>query len=120
MWKDIARIVSIPVVVASLCCLSPVIIVLLGLGSVGLASSLADSLYGAYKWYFRIAGLLALTWALILYFRSRNICTFDEVRKKRNEVINIIIVCLATAVVGYIVFLYVVVHYVGVFLSLWS
>jgi len=119
--REIFKISAIPVVLASLCCLSPLVVVLLGLGTVGFASSLADTLYGDYKWYFRIAGLLALGIALVLYLRrTKGICTIDEAKKRRNEIINITVVILATGVLGYMFFLYVVVHYAGVFLDIWK
>ena len=119
--KDIFKITGIPVVVASLCCLSPVIIALFGIGTVGFASSLADTLYGDYKWIFRGAGLLALILSLILYInRTKGICTIDEVKKRRNEIINLVVLALSVAVAGYFVFLYIVVHYAGVFLNLWN
>ncbi len=118
--KEILKISSIPVVIASLCCLSPVILVIFGIGTVGVASSLADTLYGEYKWYFRIAGLIAMAIALVLYFRrTKNICTFDQVKKRRNEIINIVALTLIVGVFGYIIFLYGIVHYVGVWLNLW-
>ncbi len=118
--KEILKITGIPVVVASLCCLSPVIIVLLGVGTVGVASSLADTLYGDYKWIFRSVGLLALVISLVMYLRrAKGVCTFDQVKKRRNEIINLVVVSLTIAVAGYFFFLYVVVHYVGVFLQLW-
>ena len=119
--RDIFKISSVPVFFASLCCLSPVILVLLGLSTVSFASSLADTLYGDYKWYFRGAGLILLLIALVFYFRrTKGICTIDEAKKRRNEIINIVAVSLITAILGYIFFLYVVVHYVGVFLNLWA
>ena len=107
--------------VASLCCLSPIVILLTGLGSVAFASSLADTLYGDYKWLFRIAGLTLLAVAVVIYLRhTKGICTIDEAKRRRNEIINIIILSLAAGIVGYFFFLYVVVHYVGVFLRIWS
>lgn len=119
--RDILKISSLPVMFASLCCLSPVILVLLGLSTVSFASSLADTLYGDYKWYFRGAGLVLLAFALIYYFRrTKGICTIDEVKKRRNEIINIVAISLIVAILGYIFFLYVVVHYIGVFLNLWA
>jgi len=118
--KAIFKISSVPVLLASLCCLSPIILVLLGIGTVSFASSFADILYGEYKWYFRLAGLLALSLSLAFYFRRvKGICTIDEVKKRRNEIINTIALSVIAGVVGYIFFLYVVVHYVGVFLKLW-
>jgi hypothetical protein len=119
--KELLKISSIPVIVASLCCLSPVILVLLGISTVSFASSLADTLYGDYKWAFRAVGLLALLGSLVFYLRRKvGICTLDDVVRRRNEVINYIALSLIAGVAGYLFFLYVVVHYIGVWLSLWS
>lgn len=119
--KEILKISSIPVLVASLCCLSPVILVLLGISTVSFASSLADTLYGQYKWVFRVVGILALAGSLVFYVRRQiGICTIDEALKRRNEIINYVALSVVAGVLGYIFFLYVVVHYAGVWLSLWS
>jgi len=119
--KEALKISSIPVVIASLCCLSPIILVLLGVGTVGFASSLADSLYGEYKWYFRLAGLAVMAVALVMYFRrKKNICTLDAVKRRRNEIINTVALVLIAGVLGYLFFLYVVLHYIGVFLDIWE
>ncbi len=118
--KDVAKIVSLPVVFASLCCLSPALIVLFGLGSVSFAASLADTFYGEYKWAFRAVGLLLLVLSLVWYFRRKKICTLDDVAKHRRTVINTVIIALVAAVLGYIVFLYVIVHYLGVWLRIWE
>jgi len=118
--KDVFKISSIPVVIASLCCLSPVILILLGIGTVSFASSLADTLYGEYKWYFRLAGCIALVGAVVLYFRRKGVCTLDQARRRRNEIFNTILVAFIVGVLGYIFFLYIVVHYIGVFLNLWE
>ncbi|MCA9367492.1 hypothetical protein KC887_04505 [Candidatus Kaiserbacteria bacterium] len=120
-YKDILKLSSIPVLLASLCCLSPVILVLLGLSTVSFASSLGDTLYGDYKWVFRGVGLVTLLGALWFYLsRKKGICTIDEVVRRRNEIINYLAITLIIGVLGYIFFLYVVVHYIGVWLSLWS
>lgn len=119
--KEILKISSLPVLVASLCCLSPVIIVLAGLGTVTFASTLADTLYGEYKWYFRAFGLLLLSISLVVYLRrTKGICTIDQAVRRRNEIINIVALTLASGVVLYIVFLYGVVHYIGAFMGLWA
>ena len=118
---DAVKVSSIPVLIASLCCLSPVILVVAGIGSVAFATSLADTLYGTYKWYFRIAGLLALLVALVLYFRrTKGICTIDDAKRRRNEIVNMAALALLVSVIGYIVFLYGIVHIVGVLLTIWE
>ena len=118
--KESFKIVSIPVLFASLCCLSPIILVLLGLSTVTFAASLTDILYGEYKWVFRALGLLLLGGSLVFYFRKKGICTLDQVKRERNKVINILVMSLLVGVAGYIFFLYGVVHYFGVWLGIWE
>ncbi len=119
--KDFFKISALPVFVASLCCLSPIILVLLGLSSVSFASSLSGILYGEYKWVFRLVGLLLLALSVVYYLRrTKGICTLDEAKKWRAEVINIISFSLIAGILGYLFFLYIVVHYLGVWLGLWN
>jgi hypothetical protein len=121
MFKDIIKLSSLPIIVASLCCLSPVILFLTGLSTAAIASSFADTLYGDYKWAFRIAGLVLLCFTVYKYLRqNKGICTLDQVKRRKNEVLNIIIIFLIIGIIGHIIFLYGIVHYFGVFLGLWS
>jgi len=118
--REIWKITRLPVVIASLCCLSPIILVSLGLATVSFASSLADTLYGEYKWVFRGVGLVALSLSLYFYLtKQKGICTIDEAKRRRNEILNYIALVLIGGVLGYLFFLYVVVHYIGVWLDLW-
>lgn len=119
--RDILKMSGIPVVVASMCCLSPVILVLLGISSVSFASSLADTFYGDYKWVFRGVGLATLLGSLLYYlYKQKGICTLDQVKRRRNEIINFVVITLIAGVLGYIFFLYVIVHFLGVWLSIWE
>ena len=120
-YKELLKVTGIPVLFASLCCLSPLLLALLGLSTVSFASSLADTFYGEYKWAFRAVGFAALILTTILYFRrTKGICTLDEAKKRRQEIINTTLIIFITGVVGYIFFLYVVVHYVGVLIGIWN
>ena len=76
--------------IGGLCCLAPIVVVLLGLSGVAAANSLGNTLYGEYRWAFRIVALVCLAWALVVYFRRRGICTLDEARRQRNRVINVV------------------------------
>ncbi len=119
-WKDIFKITGIPVLLASLCCLVPIVLVLFGLSTVAFAASLSNTLYGTYKWVFRGMGLLLLSISLFIYFRNRGICTIDQAKRQRKKIINTVLISLIVAVLAYIFWLYVIVEYVGVFLGLWE
>ena len=100
-WKDLLKITGVPVLFASLCCLSPLVLVFLGLSSVSFASSLADTFYGQYKWAFRSIGIFLLVITTLLYFRHRRgICSLDAIRKKRREIINSVLLILITSLTG--------------------
>jgi len=119
--KEVLKVVSAPVTFASLCCLTPLVLVALGVSTVSFGTSLADSWYGDYKWVFRGIGILSLIFALVLYFRkSKGICTLDEAKRRRNEIINTVLITLIAGIAGYLFFLYVVVHYLGVWLNIWQ
>jgi hypothetical protein len=121
IFTEALKMSSIPVVLASLCCLSPIILVLLGVSTVSFASSLADTFYGEYKWLFRAVGGIALLGSLFYYMRrKKGICTIDDAIRRRNEILNYVALTVIVSVIGYIFFLYVVVHYIGVWLSLWQ
>ena len=119
--KELSKVTGLPVVFASLCCLTPLVLVLLGLATVSFASSLSDLLYGQYKWAFRAVGLALLLISMVIYFRTqKGICTIDEVKKRRREIINTVLLFLIVGILGYIFFLYVIVHYAGVLLGIWT
>lgn len=119
--KELLKVISAPVTVASLCCLTPLVLVAIGVSSASFAASLADNLYGNYKWGFRSLGLVSLAIALAIYFRkSKGICTLDDVKRRRNEIINISAIVVIAAIFAYIFFLYVVVHYAGVPFKIWE
>ena len=93
---------------------------MLGLSTIGFAASLADSFYGEYKWYFRLAGLLALIGAYVAYLRKQGVCTLDQVKRERNKIINQFLLLIITGIISYLFFLYVVVHYFGVWFKIWE
>ena len=115
------KVVSWPVLFASLCCLSPVILVLLGLSTASFAGSLANTLYGDYKWIFRGVGLVFLAISIVAYLRrQKGICSIQEAKERRDEIINIALSALIVFVIGYIIWLYVIVGYAGKLLHIWQ
>ena len=105
---------------ASLCCLSPIILLSLGIGTTAFAASLADTLYGDYKWVFRIVGLIALAISHLFYFRKKGVCTLDQAKKRRHEIMNTILIVFIVSVLGYIVWLYGVIEIIGIWMGIWG
>ncbi len=116
--KGIFVISGLAALVGGLCCLTPIVLVLLGLASISVATSLGNALYGNYKWWFRTAALVFLALALIVYFRRKGICTLDEARRERNRIINTSLVVLIFATGAYIFWTYFAVHYWGIAVGL--
>ena len=100
--------------VGGLCCVTPIVLVLLGIASVSVASDFGNVLYGNYKWVFRGVALLSTVAGLVIYFRSRGICTLDQARRERNRVINMALLVLVGSVAMYTFWTYIVVHYWGI------
>ena len=116
-----AKIISAPVAIASLCCLTPLVLVAVGISSASFAASLSDNLYGNYKWAFRAAGFASLIFALVLYFRKgKGICNLNEAKRRRNEIINTSLIVLISAIAAYVFFLYVIVHFAGLLFDVWE
>ena len=118
--KDMLKITGIPVVFDSLCCLAPLVLVLLGISTVAFGASLTDTLYGTYRWGFRAFGLLTLAASLFIYFRHKGVCTLDQAKRKKKFVINTILLSLLVFVIGYIIFLYVIVEIIGIQVGIWE
>lgn len=116
--KGILVLSGLAALVGGLCCLTPVVLVLLGLASISAAASLGNVLYGDYHWEFRLVALALLALALVIYFRRKGICTLDSARRERNRIINTSLVVLIFAAGIYIFWTYVAVHWFGIWAGL--
>lgn len=56
--------------------------------------------------------MLSLAFGLVWYFRSEGICTLDAAKRERKKILNTILLALFGGIAGYLIFLYVVVHYI--------
>ena len=88
--------------IALLCCVSPIVLVLLGLTTVSGAIALGYNLYDNYKIYFISASMIFLIIALYIHFKRKKICTLQGVRNNKN----IIIVALFIMILTYIFWFY--------------
>lgn len=66
------------------CCVSPVVLVLLGVATAAQAVTLGDTLYYEYGWWFRGAGAFIGGVAIYLYLRRRQSCSVQGVRRFRG------------------------------------
>jgi len=101
-------------VIAGLCCLTPIVILMLGIAGVAAAASLGNVLYGEYRWAFRAVALVCLGIGLVIHFRRRGICTLEEAKRQRQRLINASLLVVFTAIGVYILWTYVILHYWGI------
>lgn len=76
------------------CCVSPVVLVLLGLSSVSFAISLGNTLYYEYGWYFRGAALLLAAIGVGGILRRRKSCSLRGARGQWRLLLTVIITML--------------------------
>lgn len=124
MDKGLWKWISSSSIVASLCCLPSVIMVMFGLSTVSTAAALSDTLYwgkDGYWWFrpavFILAGAF-VTIGLISYFKKQGVCTLDDVRRERRKVINVSILSFSLAIIGYLIFNFVILEIVGIAVGL--
>ena len=122
--KSLIKLISTSTIIASMCCLPSIVLVLFGLASVSTAAALSDTLYWGgegYDWFrptMLAVATLSVIIGLVVYFRNRGICTFDDVKRQRRKVINTSLLVLITAYVSYLIFNYVILTEVGILLGL--
>lgn len=90
-------------VVGILCCVGPAVLALLGIVSAGTAFVWATDLYGNYAWWFRLAGLTAMTVLVWVALRRRHQCSLAGVRRIRWRLLGMVGVAVVTYVVLYTV-----------------
>lgn len=122
--KSIVKLISTSTIIASMCCLPSVVLVLFGLASVSSAAALSDTLYWGgkgYEWFrptmLAIASISVIV-GLVIYFRNRGICTFDDVQRQRRKIINTSLLVIIIAYLSYLLFNYVILTEVGILLGL--
>lgn len=82
---------------ASICCLGPLILVLVGLGSLGIGAAI-----GKHHWWFLSGGILLLIIAWRYYFKEKKSCDLTGCQM-RNKRLTQIILTTATVVVVFFV-----------------
>ena len=92
-----------------MCCVSPVVLVLLGIATAAEAVTLGDTLYYGYAWLFRACGLAVAATAVVLYLRRRRMCTVAGARRSWR-----LLAVLVVAAVGTYIGLFWFTKYLGI------
>ena len=72
------------------CCVSPIVLVLLGVATAAEAVTLGDTLYYDYGWYFRGAGFCIAALAVYLFLRGRGVCNVRGAYRYRRMLIVLV------------------------------
>lgn len=80
--------------IASICCLGPLLIILLGLGSLGIGAAI-----GRYHWYFIAAALVLLTFAWRSFLKKKKACDLKAC-KMENKKITLFTLIISTLIVA--------------------
>lgn len=83
-------------VTAILCCVSPVVLFLLGISTATEAISLGDRLYYGYAWYFRGVGVGVAIVAIVIYLRRRRSCTLRGAAANWPTLLGVALVLVVT------------------------
>ena len=78
------------------CCVSPVVLVLLGVATAVEAVTLGDTLYYEYGWFFRAGGFAVAAAAIILYLCGRSACSMRGAYSYRRMLITLVAAVAAT------------------------
>ena len=77
-------------IIASLCCLGPVLLVAFGLSGVSFALSI-----GQYSWLFLTFGTLFLVIALFFYYRKKKCCSVSGIKQHWKQILLTFIIMVA-------------------------
>ncbi len=107
--------------IAGLCCFSPVVLVLFGLGTASFAGGLADTLYGEYKWFFRLAGLVLIGLSYMFWYKKKIAsCPLSQKQRLQRKMLNYFLLSIIAFIIIYVLWLYVIVEWLGIQLGIWE
>ena len=122
--KSLWKLISGSAILASMCCLPSIVLLLFGLASVSSAAAVSDTLYwglDGYQWFRPVLSLVSVILVLsglVIYFRSKGICSIEQAKRERKRIINISLTVLITSEVIYLIFNYVILTEIGIALGL--
>lgn len=100
-YTSIIGISSLAGLIASLCCVTPVVLVLFGITSVSFASALDYQLDSNYEAAFVLLGMATLFLGIWVYYKKNRLFLSDNVGKTR--LINYLIIGMVFFLVAYLI-----------------
>jgi mercuric ion transport protein len=94
MAMKVLKLGILSVAIASICCVGPLLLILLGLGSLGIGAVI-----GKYHWYFIAAALLLLTFTWGSYLQEKKTCGL-KVCKMENKKVTLLTLIISTLIVA--------------------
>jgi mercuric ion transport protein len=82
-------------ILASACCISPLLLIAIGLGS-------GAAMVGRHHWLFLTGGIAVLTWAWVKYFQEKTVCDCEHKPRAghRSGMISLVIATLSVLAFG--------------------
>lgn len=93
-WKSLG-VGAIAGVLGWGCCLSPLVLLFLGLTGVSGAMSLAMVLNGQYHWVFVILSIVFMVGAIYFNLRRKKVCSLQGVKRQKNMVLGTVVGTIA-------------------------
>jgi len=104
MAMKVSKLGILSAVIASICCVGPLLLILLGLGGLGIGAAI-----GKYHGYFIVAALLLLTFAWRSYLKEKKVCDLKAC-KMENKRVTLLILIMSTLIVAVFVALNIYTH----------
>ena len=112
--------IGLTALTASMCCFPSIVWVLFaGSSAIVAADQLSNDLYfGIARPILYLVSLGMVSIGLIIHFRGKGICTFDDAKRERQRIINTTLAVLTSTFLIYFIWNYIVLEIIGIAIGL--
>ena len=114
--KSLWKMIGLTALTASMCCFPSIVWVLFaGSSAIVAADQLSNDLYfGIARPILYLVSLGMVSIGLIIHFRGKGICTFDDAKRERQRIINTTLAVLTSTFLIYFIWNYIVLEIIGI------
>tara|TARA_Y100000588_G_C14218862_1_gene910082 strand:+ start:647 stop:1081 length:435 start_codon:yes stop_codon:yes gene_type:complete len=118
--KSLWKMIGLTALTASMCCFPSIVWVLFaGSSAIVAADQLSNDLYfGIARPILYLVSLGMVSIGLIIHFRGKGICTFDDAKRERQRIINTTLAVLTSTFLIYFIWNYIVLEIIGIAIGL--